>query len=557
MSQGWTLSPRKYLLQLTIGMRLMLFTSVLLIVVVYSLGALYNYHERDVRIRESERQLRIEVERQANMIEEWVQDRADNVKAVAQLTSVRENDSSRMLEDFRASLGNSSDFSGYAFVDQSGRTRVDTISAPSIDVSTREYFRYGLQGKPFITDILVGRATGQELIIFSHPVHDKNNHITGVIFATVALHKLESVVNNFAYGQTGRAYLVDNLGKIIACSAGNQQPASQLAANEGFVRAKMEESGSGRYYNHNGQAVIGAYHWIRDRNWTLLLEVNEEEVLAPLSEYLRRAIAGSMLILLFALYLAWLMAKNIQKPILTLYSAAQATQVGHYSHTIPESQFSAAPLEIRGLCHAFNTMLQAINERVCQLNGANEALAAAEHKYRILSTQDQLTQIYNRTYFEAEVRRLQTLQITPMAIVACDVDGLKLTNDILGHKAGDMVIQTVAEYLVNCFPPTATVARIGGDEFMVLLPHGGEAAIQAGLAYLNQAVDEHNQQYPELPIAVSSGGASAIELPLRMEELIIQADNNMYQEKNRHRNEKQAHLLAALTRIKEDLACAK
>lgn len=524
----------------------MLLTSVTLFSVVLSLGVLYIWHEHDLRISESKRILNKELQGQVQSINEWFRDNSYGVETVSLLQSVRNYDKEGMLLDFKASLTSNKDFDGFVFVDTSGKTVVDTIAPPGTDVNNRQYFRLGMQGQPYVTNIMVGRATGRKIIIFSRPVFNKDNEISGVVFATVSIMRMDGVIQEFKLGQTGKAYLIDNNANVIAQSGAIDNSVDSLNENEGFRRAKAGLLGADRYVNHLGHTVIGAYQWMPDKKWVLLFEIDESEVLQPLYDLIQRAAIGSVLILLIAIYFTWRMARNIQKPVLMLFSAAKRTQRGDYSATIPENKFLFAPVEIRGLCNTFNIMLATIKEHIALLHSNNEALVAAENKYRMLSIQDQLTQIYNRTYFEAEVRRIEALQQAPVGVVVCDVDGLKLINDTLGHKAGDDLIRAAANSIVRSFPVNATVARIGGDEFAVLMPDAGPEEIHACIERLRVSVSEHNKIYPELPLAISSGGAVAAKLPLKLEDTINEADNHMYQEKNHNRARNRQILLSTL-----------
>ena len=95
----------------------------------------------------------------------------------------------------------------------------------------------------------------------------------------------------------------------------------------------------------------------------------------------------------------------------------------------------------------------------------------AEEKLRFMSFHDALTGLYNRAYFEEEMARLDGGRQYPVSIIACDLDGLKQINDQLGHDAGDRAIKAAAKILgLHTFRKEDVVARIGGDEFIVVLP---------------------------------------------------------------------------------------
>lgn len=87
-----------------------------------------------------------------------------------------------------------------------------------------------------------------------------------------------------------------------------------------------------------------------------------------------------------------------------------------------------------------------------------------------LSYHDQMTGLYNRRFFEEELIRLDTQRNLPISIVYADVNGLKTMNDAFGHQNGDLLIQKVAHVLKNEFRSDDIISRIGGDEFVILLP---------------------------------------------------------------------------------------
>lgn len=539
------LKIHNHIQQQTIDVRLMIFISIIICMIFFVFSGLYIKYERDRTIMESERLLQQSLQMQIRFIEDWYRDRASDVARVSQLHSLRTQNLDNILQDFEANFKNSKDVTGYVFVDKLGATIVDPIVLSGRDVKNSEYYRRGMQGEEFITDIIVARVTGQKTVIFSEPVLSYENHVIGVVFANIAIRSLQSIVQNFEFGTTGIVYLLDSRGNLIAQSS-TMAENEEMQDSEGFSKAIAGFSGVDIYTNQNGHRVVGAYQWIPERQWTILCEVDEEEILQPFYEQLIRYSILSSLILFLALYLTWLIAKNIQKPILILVEVSERTQRGDYLQTIQEDQFQFAPVEIRQLCNAFNIMMGTTNEHMIRLYDTNKSLAIAEKKYRLLSTQDPLTQIYNRTYFEIECERLQMLQQIPICVVGLDVDGLKLVNDTLGHKAGDGLIRAAAENIKKSFRDQDIVARVGGDEFIVLMPGAEFDEMQAGMKRLKAAIVVHNKVHPELPLVISMGGAIATQSPLQLEELISEADNNMYQEKHANRNSNRSVLLSTL-----------
>jgi len=95
----------------------------------------------------------------------------------------------------------------------------------------------------------------------------------------------------------------------------------------------------------------------------------------------------------------------------------------------------------------------------------------AEEEIRYLSYHDRLTGLYNRTFFDQEIKRLDTEKQLPVSLIIGDVNGLKLANDVFGHQEGDRLLQKIADILKYSCRNKDIIARWGGDEFAVILPN--------------------------------------------------------------------------------------
>lgn len=159
-----------------------------------------------------------------------------------------------------------------------------------------------------------------------------------------------------------------------------------------------------------------------------------------------------------------------------------------------------------------------------------------DSKLEYISFHDTLTGLYNRAFFEEEVSRLDLSRYSHVGIIVCDVDGLKLINDILGHKAGDKLIITAASILKKAFRQGDLVARIGGDEFAIILPNVSSGAIEAACTKLRASIKQYNQGSREIPLSISIGYAvSEKQTNSSFQELFNLADQNMYSEKMRNK----------------------
>lgn len=153
----------------------------------------------------------------------------------------------------------------------------------------------------------------------------------------------------------------------------------------------------------------------------------------------------------------------------------------------------------------------------------------AEDKLRYLSYHDSLTSLYNRTFVEEEMARLNTERQHPLSIIYCDVNGLKIVNDTYGHKTGDELLEEVARILNSAIRDEDLLARWAGDEFVILLPQTDSALAQKIANRIEEACQRAN--FKDIPISLGIGIATKKTVEEKFQEVLSRADKKMYENK--------------------------
>ncbi|MEX6506480.1 diguanylate cyclase [Jiella sp. M17.18] len=154
----------------------------------------------------------------------------------------------------------------------------------------------------------------------------------------------------------------------------------------------------------------------------------------------------------------------------------------------------------------------------------------AEAYLEFLGKHDILTKLYNRSFFVDELNRLERKGPLPVTAIVADLNGLKAVNDTLGHAAGDALLRRAGEVLREGVQKPHCAARIGGDEFVILMPATNEAEGKHMVAELEELIEVNNQFYAGPTLSFSLGLATSLETE-RLEDTVKRADRRMYEAK--------------------------
>lgn len=211
--------------------------------------------------------------------------------------------------------------------------------------------------------------------------------------------------------------------------------------------------------------------------------------------------------------------------------------------------------ELSKAAATMNNMLRQIEASHKKIEGLYDAVRSeleerwkAEENLKYLSMHDKLTGLYNRTFFEQEVDAVAARQVQSVGVVCCDLDGLKIVNDTMGHHVGDLLLAETAGILTRAFGDEALVARSGGDEFVVLLFDSGEGQIRQvceQLATVEVKDPEGRGIWLHLSLGWAYRGGGGLTTPI-LKNLIKQADDLMYRQKLSSSHSRRSNLVQGM-----------
>jgi len=456
-------------------------------------------------------------------LDTWIGDRSRDVVRLASMPELGADDLGPASRNFKRFVSIMPEFKALVFCDASGRTVLDTESEPGIQVGDREYFLQAKQGKPYISDLLVGRATGNRLIILSAPVKAPDGQFKGVLFATVTLDVIVQAVEAHSPENSGSTFLFDRKGALLA---GVFHPfAGKEDSPPGRLPSFPEGSGTLSFTMKDGTAMEGAARTLGVTGWTIVAAVPKAVLSSTVRPVLVVVFAAGILSFLVVMPFVFRLARSIERVVEPLARHAEGLAHGNYGQAPPELEEARGPVELAVLAEAYETMRSRIIEDMRLLEN--------------MARTDDLTGLPNRRFLMEEGLRLIQLSQRagkPCSCLMIDVDMFKNVNDRHGHAVGDAVLVNLARVLADNVRGADLAGRLGGEEFLVMCASTcrEEAQILAD-RILHSVRNAKDGPLAELGITVSVGISTLYSFHDNwanlLDRLILSADMCMYQAK--------------------------
>jgi diguanylate cyclase (GGDEF)-like protein len=462
-----------------------------------------------------------------------------------------------LLEQLRASRP---EFTWIGFVSSEGVIRAATGQHFEGQlVADRSWFQRAFAA-PVIEDVFgSGKTTALEgqaatepfrLIDMGFPIWTADGRMIGVLGVQLGWQWVVDVHNRILQRATRSGpldlWLLSRDGRILLGGARGERPFTDQ------MLATMRKNRHGAFLDSTddereltGYAVTTAYENSADIGWTVIARKSESEVYAP-AHQLAWLIAGlGILMTLVGMVFAGYIASRIARPIRTLTMDADRLGRDLSATMLPRQSGSR---EVVQLSSTLRSLLRRIGfeqqrSQQAELRESENAAQFADdmRALRKLADTDPLTNLMNRRAFLAvagDALAYFKRYERPLAMLVIDIDHFKKVNDSFGHAAGDAVICRVGELVESAMRTTDKAARLGGEEFVVLLREVDELSARAFADRLRIAIEEAGIAYggQAISVTVSIGVAVAHAADRDINDTIERADRGLYMAKNTGRN---------------------
>ncbi|MFP4619402.1 MAG: diguanylate cyclase [Spirochaetaceae bacterium] len=404
------------------------------------------------------------------------------------------------------------------------------------DPRNRPWYLAALESAPDISGGVPYREakTGEWLVSLSRVLTDDAGNLQGVVAIDVSMDMVtKDLFERDKTYSSSYSYVVDDEGTVIIHH--RKDLLGKQFENTVDTEDDLSSPAGRSSYTFEKQSKIAYHTRLETLGWTVVTVVNKEEILRSLKIRILLSLAVVIaLSLLIGQIISRMLGNKIIAPLKTLEQRVKAIASGsspvHYpdgTDTPSVSQYSeidSITKDIEKL--AENSLFQ-----------KNQELEAKNELLERLSQTDYLTGLLNRRKMyeelEKEYQRSNRYNST-FSVIIVDIDWFKSVNDTHGHDAGDKVLEEVSNILKSMLRSTDSLARWGGEEFLVLCPRTNLEGSAAIAQKIKAAIEKNSFSVPsEITI---SAGTSEYESGLSLEDLIIKADNKLYQAKSQGRN---------------------
>jgi diguanylate cyclase (GGDEF)-like protein len=398
------------------------------------------------------------------------------------------------------------------------------------DISYRPYYKKTIATRqPVISAPFLSTHTPDTpSVMFTAPVLDQNGQVIAILGGGLNLLKDNFLgeLSRTRIAKSGYLYLFAADRTMIMHPDRSRIMAKDVpqGANKLWDRALAGFEGADENTNSRGLRALTAVKHIQATDWIIASNYPLNEAYQPIYQIQQFFIVAVIMSAFFTVLVVRIIMGRFTNALVQF-----AQHVKYISSKTGADRLFRLDSrdEIGLLAKTFNIMIQDQDDK------SDELLH--------ISTHDALSGLYNRAYFDEEMKRLSSGRIAPISVVMADIDDLKICNDTYGHSVGDALVKATAQILLDSFRVEDAVARIGGDEFAVLLPGVDAGHAEIAMKRVKSLADKYEMIADGIPMSISLGCATA-ESPAGLEEAFKHADQQMYLDKLSRKVEKESEL---------------
>ncbi|AWN50958.1 sensor domain-containing diguanylate cyclase [Methylobacterium sp. 17Sr1-1] len=522
--------------------------------------------ERRSAVRLAEARLARLASGMAETLDVTLRERFREIQVVAGLAPLRErwtSDATMVRGVLSAMRTTAPDYAWLGFVALDGRVRAGTEGMlEGLAVTGKAWFEAGLS-RPNVGDVheavllsrLLVRSEPEplRLVDLAAPVRDASGQVVGVLGGHLswdwAIRARRRLLDEGLPGTD--LWVLDRRGRVIL---------GPLLGTTPFGPARlgaMVEEGSGRFAAALGSdtllagfasAAKGERSEIAGGDpglgWIVVATRPEAQALAPVQRSIQALLALGATAAVIGIALAWCLGRRAAAPLRRMTAAADRIGREAEATTLPRldgaREFVALSASLRSLLRRIGTAERELSDATIRQTRVAAFYRRQIEDLRQVAGTDLLTGLLNRRGFArpAEEAFAQARSGCGVAVLVADIDHFKRVNDQHGHDAGDAVIRHVGALLAEAVRGSDTVARFGGEEFVVLLvgPGGTEALLTAErlCAAVRAAEIAHGGR--AIPVTISIGVATVSARDADIQAAIARADAALYEAKARGRD---------------------
>lgn len=432
------------------------------------------------------------------------------------------------------------------------------MDAGPFDPRKRSWYEAAKENqKPIFSPVYKHFILNDLALSAASPFYDKGGKLQGVLGAHMSISIIDNYLREIVKAKKAVAVIVEkNSGELIANSLNINN--FKITQDSSLKRTNIGEIGN--------QELIQAYEnykstnennfQIKSENDPLYINVKEYEkeglnwlviTAVPASLFtsgIYNSMTQSLLLILTAFLISLIIyfkvSNKFLKPMVSLIEATEKFSKGDLlqrAEVVRNDELGEITKSFNKMADTMyalvNNLEEKVQERTLELDETNNELRETVDHIKYLSFHDSLTGLYNRMFFEQELKNIEAKENLPVSIIFGDVNGLKLTNDIFGHAAGDELLKKSAEILNKVCRKEDVVARVGGDEFAIILPNTEASAANKIVARIKKELSK--EHIAAIKCSMSMGYDTKTSMEQELVRTMENAEDGMYKEKTLNR----------------------